>query len=319
VIRLCEGNFFGRLSDLAQESRISRRLAWPRSLRAIHHFREALRIHTIESAPFDYARAQLNLGAVYCLLKNGKRTENQELAIACFVEASRVFTRQSAPREYAKIQLNMGVVYASMPSKIGSENQERAIACFRETDQILTPESDPLGYAKAQTNMGAAYAKMTDGDPQRNRQRAIDCYRKALKIFTPEVAPAKHRAAARNLGNLHFRECRWDEAHEAHSSAIYAVGILYKAAGAEVARQAELAEGKDLFTNDAYCLARLSQPVLAIERLERSRTRSLREALAFDRTASPHAKHLRLSAIWSSFQPSSRPSSRTGNLSLEAA
>ena len=31
VIRLFEGNFLGRLSDLAQESRISRRLAWPRS------------------------------------------------------------------------------------------------------------------------------------------------------------------------------------------------------------------------------------------------------------------------------------------------
>ena len=34
VIRLFEGNFLGRLSDLAQESRISRRLAWPRSFLA---------------------------------------------------------------------------------------------------------------------------------------------------------------------------------------------------------------------------------------------------------------------------------------------
>src|SRR5580704_14088515 len=31
VIRLFEGNFLGCLSDLAQESRISRRLGWPRS------------------------------------------------------------------------------------------------------------------------------------------------------------------------------------------------------------------------------------------------------------------------------------------------
>jgi dTDP-4-amino-4,6-dideoxygalactose transaminase len=31
AVRLFEGSFLGRLSDLAQESRISRRLAWPRS------------------------------------------------------------------------------------------------------------------------------------------------------------------------------------------------------------------------------------------------------------------------------------------------
>ena len=31
MVRLFEGNFLARLSDLAQKSRISRRLAWPRS------------------------------------------------------------------------------------------------------------------------------------------------------------------------------------------------------------------------------------------------------------------------------------------------
>jgi hypothetical protein len=34
VIGLFEGSFLGRLSDLAQESRISRRLAWPRTAKA---------------------------------------------------------------------------------------------------------------------------------------------------------------------------------------------------------------------------------------------------------------------------------------------
>ncbi len=45
MIRLFEGNSFHYLSDVAQESRISRRLAWPRTVGRIYGIPETVPVH----------------------------------------------------------------------------------------------------------------------------------------------------------------------------------------------------------------------------------------------------------------------------------
>jgi len=60
---------------------------------------------------------------------------------------------------------------------------------------------------------------------------------------------------------------------------------LYLAAATDVARQAELAQGRDLVPNAAYCSARLGHREAAVVQLEVGRTRALAEVLARDRAA----------------------------------
>ena len=70
-----------------------------------------------------------------------------------------------------------------------------------------------------------------------------------------------------------------------YTTAIKATDALYQVAATEVSRQAELAAAGDLFSNLAFCLARLDKPNEAIERLEAGKARGLAEALARDRAA----------------------------------
>jgi len=90
---------------------------------------------------------------------------------------------------------------------------------------------------------------------------------------------------AYNLGELYFGECQWNQAHTSYTKAVKAAETRYQVAAAEVSRQAELAEVGDLFSNLAFCLARLGKPNEAIERLEAGKARGLAEALARDRAA----------------------------------
>ena len=68
-------------------------------------------------------------------------------------------------------------------------------------------------------------------------------------------------------------------------------------AATEVSRQAELAEAGDLFSNLAFCLARLGKPNEAVEQLEAGKARGLAEALARDRAALDGVKARRPSGL----------------------
>ena len=89
------------------------------------------------------------------------------------------------------------------------------------------------------------------------------------------------------LGGLYFGERRWDLAQTAYTTttAVAATETRYQVAATEVSRQAELVGVSDLFSELAFCLARLGKPKEAIEHLEAGRARGLAEVLARDRAA----------------------------------
>ena len=252
---------------------------------AIACYGQALRFFTPEAAPLDYATTQNNLGIAYAKLPVGDRAANLLQAIACYEQALRFLTPEAAPLDYATTQNNLGTAYAQLPVGDRAANLQKAIACYEQALRFYTPEDAPLDYAMAQNNLGNAYAELPVGDRAANLQKAIACYEQTLRFCTPETAPDLCRQTADGLGDLHFGECQWNQAHASYNTAITAAEARYRVAATDVSRQAELAEVRDLFSNLAFCLARLDKPNEAVERLEAGKARGLAEALARDRAA----------------------------------
>ena len=252
---------------------------------AIACYEQALRFHTPEAAPFEYAATQNNLGEAYRELPVGDRAANLQRAIACYEQALRFRTPEAVPFDSARTQGNLGAAYAELPVGDRAANLQQAIACYEQALRFYTPEDVPLDYATAQNNLGNAYADLPVGNRAANLQKAIACYEQALRFCTPEADPDRCRQAALGLGHLYFGESQWTQAQASYNTAIKATDALYKLAATEVSRQAELAEARDLFSNLAFCLARLGKPNEAVEQLEAGKARGLAEALARDRAA----------------------------------
>jgi len=254
---------------------------------AIDCYKQALRFRTPEAAPFDYALTQNNLGSAYTALAVGEPAPaaNLQKAIACYQQALRFRTPEAAPFHYALTQKNLGSAYAQLPVGDRGKNLQQAIACFKQALRVHTPEAAPFHYALTQNNLGSAYGDLPVGERSANLRQAIACFEQALHFLTPEAAPNECRKAASGLGHLYFVEGQWSQARASYTTAIEATDALYKLAATDVSRQAELAEAGVLFSNLAFCLARLGEFNEATEQLEAGKARGLDEALARDRAA----------------------------------
>jgi len=257
---------------------------------AIACYEQALRFLTPEAAPFHYAMTQHNRGAAYRQLPVGDRAANLRQAIACYEQALRFRTPEAAPFHYAMTQMALGNAYLELPVGDRAANLQKAIACYEQALCFHTPEAAPLDYAATQNNLGAAYVDLPVGDRAANQRKAVACYEQALRFYTPESAPDGCRRAAHGLADLYFGECQWSQAKASYTTAITAAEARYQVAATEVSRQAELAEARDLFSNLAFCLARLGKPNEAVEQLEAGKARGLAEALARNRATLDDAK-----------------------------
>ncbi len=251
--------------------------------KAIACYEQALRFRTPDAAPLDYAMTQNNLGRAYADLPVGDHAANLQQAIACFERALRIVTPEADPLHHAMTQDNLGGAYLQLPVGNRVVNLRQAIACFEQALRFRTPEIVPLAYAATQYNLGGAYAELPVGDRAANLQQAIACYEQALRFRTPEAEPDGCRDTAHALGHLYFGEYQWSQAKASYTTATTAAEARYQVAATDVSRQAELAEVRDLFSNLAFCLARLDKPNEAVERLEAGKARGLAEALARDR------------------------------------
>ena len=75
---------------------------------AINTYQKALKVYTVENSPFDYAKAQTNLGYVYLRLAEirDKKT-NAQKAIDASQEALKAYAIEKYPIDYAKTQTNL--------------------------------------------------------------------------------------------------------------------------------------------------------------------------------------------------------------------
>ncbi len=253
--------------------------------RCIACYSGALQVRSREKYPLEWATDQLSLGNAYGQRTTGTRLGNIEQAITGFEAALTYFSRDNAPDLWALIHHNLGVAYMDRLFGNRSENVERAIDHYQQAMQVQTRDRAPVEWADTKNNLGNAYRERLSGDPDDNARQAIGCYHDALKIRARDAFLAEHRRTARNLGSLLFEQGRWAEAHDMLASALAASETLYALDFTTHGPSGRLRDHSELVALDALCLAKLSRPRDAAQRLESGRARALDEMLERDRLA----------------------------------
>lgn len=149
--------------------------------------------------PYEWAAAQLNLGAAYFSLGIGNREENLKRAKAACEAALRVFNEKDFPGEWALTQNNLGAAYVYLNSPDRRTNIKLAITAFHAALRVRTEKSWPVAWAETQENLGLAYVELPADDRVQNLKEAKNCFLNALKVFDPQKYRKHHIETKRSL------------------------------------------------------------------------------------------------------------------------
>jgi CHAT domain-containing protein len=247
---------------------------------AIACYEESLKVYIPDAFPNEWATMQNNLATAYCERIRGERADNLETAIACYRDALKVRTFDAFPVDWAVTQNNLGVAYRSRILGERAENLEQAIACYQEALKVRTFDAFPQDWAATQNNLAAAYYNRILGERADNLETAIACYQEALKICTPDAFPLECLSTASNLGDLVFREENWQLAIEAYKKAIEAVELSRSWAMTPQSKQEVMEGAIEVYYKIVQVYVNTERIPLALEYVERSKTRNLVELLA---------------------------------------
>ncbi len=247
---------------------------------AITCLQESLKVFTLTAFPYDWARTRNNLGAAYRNRIKGGKADNLETAITCLQESLKVYTPDAFPFEWAWTQNNLGTAYQTRIRGEKAANLEAAIACYRESLKVFTSDAFPFDWAITQNNLGTVYEDRIKGEKTANLEAAIACYRESLKVFTSDAFPQKCLLTERNLGDLAFREGNWQLAIEAYNRAITALEISRSWAMTSQSKQEVMEAAIEVYYNIVQAYLNTEQNSLALEYVERSKTRNLVELIA---------------------------------------
>lgn len=287
---------------------------------ALSAFKSALLIYTCEEFPEDWARTQNNLATIYSDRKHGDKAENLELAIQACQNALQLYTREKFPEDWAMVQTNLGAAYrmrvigdfsenlevaiccynlaleehiyekfsadwAGLQNNLGNayreriivnraENLEQSICYFKAALKVYNRESFPQDWAMVHNNLGLTYYDLSQID------KAIACFRAALEICTPSAFPYDCLHYAGELGDKAFTAGRWTEAIEGYSIAVEVIELTRTWVNTESRRQEIIKEDIDVYENIIQACINNKQLDLAIEYVERSRSRRIVDLMA---------------------------------------
>jgi CHAT domain-containing protein/tetratricopeptide (TPR) repeat protein len=246
---------------------------------AIEHYRQALAIHTLEDLPQRWAETTQNLATVYVQRPLGEHDRNLEQAATLYRQVLDQLDPQEAPEDWSLTTSNLATVYADRLTGEPKQNLQEAVALYRQVLEVRRRDADPLGWALTQVNLGNAFARLDVLGEPGAFDAALDAYRQALEVHEISSLPGEHRRTQGNLADLFFGRQHWHEALDTYNAALAAGEAIYQSAATPEARRAALRASLDFSTRAACCLVRVGRPAEAVVLLERSRTRSLNEAL----------------------------------------
>ena len=177
----------------------------PRALeRAIQAYRETIKLHTQANLPFDWARAQNNLGvALETLGLRESGTERLKEAVAALSEALKEWTREKAPLQWATAENNLGTALQAIGEREGStERLEAGLAAHREALRERPREKVPHDWAITQANIGSSLFDLGKREGGTELlQASVTASREALKELARENAPLLWAGTLVNIGN----------------------------------------------------------------------------------------------------------------------
>ncbi|MEO1432426.1 MAG: CHAT domain-containing protein [Cyanobacteria bacterium J06633_8] len=250
---------------------------------AISCFQAALQVVTQQAFPYEWAMTQHNLGNAYSNRIKGDKASNIENAISCYNGALQVRIQQAFPLDWAQTQNNLAAAYRIRIKGDKASNIELAISAYNAALQVVTQQAFPQDWAMTQNNLGLAYWSRIKGDIASNIENAIFCYSAALQIYTQEAFPQQNAATLENLGILYQDEGRFNAAYNTYESAIATVELLRgEIISGEESKRKQAEEWNKLYRNMVEVCLQLGEETLALEYIERSKTRNLVELLFND-------------------------------------
>lgn len=166
---------------------------------AIEFYEQALRVHTKEAYPYEWARIQNNLGLTYIDRIEGNKAENIEQAINCYKKALQIYTHKAYPPEWATLRSQLGSAYSKRLKVDRGKNIEIAIKCYKLALRVLDKSS--FEWAAVQNNLANAYVNRIEGDHVENFEQAIACFEQALK---GHIEPFKQVQTLNNLATAYL-------------------------------------------------------------------------------------------------------------------
>ncbi|MEM7715735.1 MAG: CHAT domain-containing protein [Cyanobacteria bacterium P01_A01_bin.68] len=248
--------------------------------KAIYYYNAALQVRTHEASPYDWSIEQNNLGIAYKDRINGDKAENIEKAIYYYNAALQVRTQEAYSYDWAMTQNNLGLAYIDRIKEDKAENMEKAIAAFNAALQIRTREKFPQYWAMTQMNLGLAYSERIQGNETENQKKAIAANNYALQIYTYQAFPQKNAETLKNLGIFYQTKYRFDDAYNTYTSAISKVELLRgEIISGEESKRKQAEEWNVLYLRMVEVCLELKEETLALEYIERSKTRNLVELI----------------------------------------
>jgi tetratricopeptide (TPR) repeat protein len=161
-----------------------------------------------DQAPFEWARAQNNLGVA--LLRLGERekgTKRLKEAVSAFQDALKERTRDRFPIEWATTQNNLGSALSRLGEREGGTKYlEKAVSAFQDALKERTRNRVPLDWAATQGNLGNALFRLGEREGgTKHLNEAVSAYEEALKEQSRDRVPLNWAATQSNLGNALFR------------------------------------------------------------------------------------------------------------------
>ncbi len=240
----------------------------------------ALEVYTREAFPQDWAMTQNNLANAYYSRIKGDIAENIEQAIQSYNAALQVRTQQAFPQDWAITQNNLANAYRNRIKGDKAENIEQAIDSYKAALQVTTRKAFPQQWATTRNNLAIVYYSRIKGDIAENIEKAIDSYKAALLVYTREAFPQENAVTLENLGMLYQNKGRYNSAYNTYESVIITVELLRgEIISGEESKRKQAEKWNRLYRNMVEVCLQLGEENLALEFIERSKTRNLVELI----------------------------------------
>ncbi|NJO64613.1 MAG: CHAT domain-containing protein [Richelia sp. RM2_1_2] len=191
-----------------------------------------------------------------------------------------VYTQQAFPKKWATTQNNLANAYGDRIKGDKAENIELAIQSYEVALQVRTQEAFPQDWAQTQHNLAVTYRSRIKGDKTENFEKTIQFSQAALLVLTQEAFPKENAQTLLNLGMSYQDEGQFNLAYNTYESAIATVELLRgEIISGEESKRKQAEEWNKLYLKMVEVCLQLGKEALALEYIERSKTRNLVELI----------------------------------------
>ena len=110
-------------------------------------------------SPQTWAVLQFGMGMAFDRLRQGKRANNLERAIAAYQRTLEIHTYNASPKKWAATQNRLADAYCERIRGQRADNLETAISTYEQALKVYACDAFPEKWAMTQNNLGTADRK----------------------------------------------------------------------------------------------------------------------------------------------------------------